>query len=148
MAVLLAFLFLAPAGFAAADGTPHHVNVDADGYAIARHDPVAYFTVGRPVRGKTAFTARYKGAKYAFSTAANRDRFLANPAKYAPQYGGYCAYGAVYGTKSDIDPNLWAIVDGRLYFLINPGTMSIWAKKKKSYIRDADNAWKTITAAN
>ena len=121
------------------------IRVNADGYAINGFDPVAYFTVGRPVKGRQTLTATYKGAKYAFATAENRARFLKNPAKYEPQYGGYCAFGIAYGSKSDIDPEVWEIVDGKLYLLINPGTMSIWKKKKRSYIRTADKAWKSIT---
>ena len=111
-----------------------HINVDSDGYAIDRYDPVAYFAEGRPVRGSENLTTEYQGAKYAFSSDTNRIRFIENPKKYTPQYGGYCAYGVVYGSKSSIDPGLWEIVDGRLYFLINPGTMSIWKRKKNSNI--------------
>ena len=148
LAFCLAFMLVAPAGFTLAENTAPVINVDSSGYAIGRYDPVAYFTQGRPVRGKTHLTARYKGAKYAFSSPANRALFNANPEKYAPQYGGYCAYGVVYGSKSAIDPQLWEIVGGRLYFLINAGTLSIWTRKKNSYIRTANKAWKLISKPN
>jgi len=124
------------------------IRVDSKGYAINGFDPVAYFTAGRPVKGQRSLTATYKGAKYAFATPENRARFLKNPAKYEPQYGGYCAYGVAYGSKSDIDPEVWEIVDGKLYLLINAGTMTIWQKKKRSYIRTADKAWKSIVNTN
>lgn len=124
------------------------IRLNADGYAINGFDPVAYFAAGRPIRGQRHLTATYKGAKYAFATPQNRARFLKNPAKYEPQYGGYCAYGVAYGSKSDIDPEVWEIVDGKLYLLINAGTMSIWQKKKRSYIRTADKAWKSIIQPN
>jgi YHS domain-containing protein len=136
-AVAVTLCFLATAARA-------EIRVNSDGYAINGFDPVAYFTVGRPVKGKRDLTVTYNGAKYAFATAENRAMFLKKPAKYEPQYGGYCAYGVAYGSKSDIDPEVWEIVDGKLYLLINPGTMSIWQKKKRSYIRTADKAWKSI----
>lgn len=147
--VLFAVLVsIAAAGIAAAGDHARHVNANSDGYAIHRYDPVAYFTEGRPVRGKTELTAEYDGTKYAFSSPGNRVQFLADPARYTPQYGGYCAYGVAYGSKSDIDPEVWEIVDGRLYFLINAGTRSIWEKKKRSNIRTANKAWKFITGNN
>jgi len=127
-----------------AESDATHVNVGSNGYAIDRYDPVAYFTEGRPVRGSKALTATYKGVKYAFSSKANRARFSADPEKYTPQYGGYCAYGVVHGSKSDIDPEVWEIVDGRLYFLINPGTMSIWKRKKRANISVGNKAWMKI----
>ncbi len=135
-------LSVASVAWAARDAT--HINLGSNGYAIDRYDPVAYFTEGRPVRGATDLTAAYKGAKYAFSSQVNRARFIADPAKYTPQYGGYCAYGVVYGSKSNIDPEVWEIVDGRLYFLINPGTMSIWKRKKKTNISIGNKAWMTL----
>jgi len=139
---LVAALAMAFTVWAAEAGA--EIRVNADGYAINGFDPVAYFTAGRPVKGRHGLSATYKGAKYAFATPENRARFLKNPTKYEPQYGGYCAFGVAYGSKSDIDPEVWEIVDGKLYLLINPGTMSIWKKKKRSYIRTADKAWKSI----
>jgi YHS domain-containing protein len=124
------------------------IRLNSDGYAINGFDPVAYFTVGHPVRGRRDLTVTYKGAKYAFSTPENRARFLKNPAKYEPQYGGFCAYGVAYGSKSDIDPEVWEIVDGKLYLLLNAGTKSLWKKQKRSYIRTADKAWKSIIQPN
>ncbi|MBT3330331.1 MAG: YHS domain-containing protein, partial [Rhodospirillaceae bacterium] len=100
---------------------------------------------GQPVRGKPEFSAEYQGAKYAFSSKKNRERFLDNPDKFVPQYGGFCAYGVVHGGKSNVDPEVWEIVDGRLYLMISGGTMSVWQKKKKTYIQMADKAWRTIT---
>lgn len=135
-------------GVATAGDHTRHVNANSDGYAIDRYDPVAYFTEGRPVRGKTGLTAEFGGTKYAFASPGNRAKFLADPARYTPQYGGYCAYGVLHGSKSDIDPEVWEIVDGRLYFLLNAGTRSIWEKSKKSNIRIANKAWKFITGNN
>lgn len=146
---LLAALVLTPSGGAAvAAASDKHINLNSNGFAIHGHDPVAYFTEGRPVRGSKSFTAAHGGAKYAFASAANRAMFLVNPEKYTPQYGGHCAYGLVHGSKSDIDPGVWEIVDDRLYFLINPGTKSIWRRRTKSHIRTADKAWESITGSN
>ena len=142
LSALLALLVMI--GVANAAEVPEHINVDPDGYSIDRYDPVSYFTEGRPNRGKEEFTAEYQGAKYAFSSESNRELFLSNPKKYLPQYGGYCAYGAVHGSKSKVDPEVWDIVDGKLYLMISGGTRSIWQKKKKTYIKMANQAWQSI----
>lgn len=141
-AMLVLFVVI---GFAKAAEVSEHINVDSEGYSIDRYDPVAYFTQGRPLRGKPAFSAEYQGANYAFASESNRERFLGDPDKYLPQYGGYCAYGAVHGSKSDVDPEVWDIVDGKLYLLTSGGTMSVWQKRKKAYIQMADKAWQFIT---
>ena len=137
--------FLGLAGAGAANAQNHVLNLDSEGYAIDRYDPVAYFTEGRPIRGKEDLSAEHEGAKYAFSSEDNRALFLGNPDKYTPQFGGYCAYETTYGSKSDIDPEVWEIVDGRLYFLITAGTKSIWERKREAYIEIANKAWKLIT---
>ena len=142
--VFLVFALLIGADAGIAAGQSKHIRVDGEGFAINRYDPVAYFTVGKPVRGQSDFVAEHNGAKYAFSSTENRALFLASPDKYEPQYGGYCAFGLVYGSKSDIDPEVWEIVDGRLYFMINPGTKSLWTKKKDTHIQIADKAWRSI----
>ena len=140
-ALLVLFVVI---GVARAAEVPEHINVDSEGYSIDRYDPVAYFSEGRPIRGKREFNAEYQGAKYAFSSESNRERFLGDPDKYVPQYGGYCAYGAAHGGKSDIDPEVWEIVDGKLYLMVSGGTMSVWQKRKKAYIQLADKAWLSI----
>jgi YHS domain-containing protein len=119
--------------------------VDPEGYSIGRYDPVAYFTRGRPVHGRAEIYVEYKGAKYAFASEENRKLFLIDPEKYTPQYGGYCAYGVSHGSKSDVDPEVWEIVDGKLFLLLSGGTRTIWQKNKISNIERADSAWKSIT---
>jgi YHS domain-containing protein len=131
-------------GAVQAAGNTHHVNVDAEGFLIEQYDPVAYFTDGKPIRGKPEIYVEYEGAKYAFASEDHRQRFLADPDKYVPQYGGYCAYGVAQGGKSDVDPEVWEIVDGRLYLMLSHGTMSVWQKKKQDYIEIADKAWQSI----
>lgn len=109
--------------------------------AIRGYDPVAYFTQGAPVRGSKEFRHEWHGATWYFATGANRDRFAADPAKFAPQYGGYCAYGVALGSAPPIDPNAWTIVDGKLYLNFNLPTRAIWEKDIPGYIRMADANW-------
>ena len=87
---------------------------DRDG-AIRGYDPVAYFTQGKPVKGSREYTHQWNGATWRFASAQNRERFAAAPAKYAPQYGGYCAYGVASGYAVKIEPDAWSVVDGKLY---------------------------------
>jgi YHS domain-containing protein len=111
------------------------VNTDAMGLMIRGYDPVAYFTEGRPVPGNPDISLEYKDAKYLFSSAQNRDAFNADPEKYAPQYGGYCAFGVYEGKKFDIDPASWRIVDGKLYFNLNPVILEMWSKDISKYLQ-------------
>src|SRR5512135_2769630 len=85
------------------------------GVAIRGYDPVAYFTESKPVEGSKQFTFEWQGATWRFASAANRDLFAKTPEKYAPQYGGYCAYAVSQGHTATIDPQRWRIVDGKLY---------------------------------
>jgi YHS domain-containing protein len=120
------------------------LNMDATGVMIRGYDPVAYFTQGRPVPGHADFSAEYDGAKYLFANAENRDMFKANPKNYMPQYGGYCAYGVAIGKKFDIDPASWRIVDGKLYFNLNPVILEKWSADTKGYIRKSEENWPRI----
>ena len=121
-------------------------NVDSSGLALQGYDPVAYFTDRQPVRGKAEFTARHEGATYRFASAANRDAFAAAPAKYAPQYGGYCAFGLASGYKAPIEPDAWTVVDGKLYLNYNRSVRSRWSTDIPGFIRKADANWPTVRA--
>lgn len=120
------------------------VNVDANGLALKGHDPVAYFTEGKPVRGKSANSFTWSGATYHFATPANRDIFSKEPAKYAPQYGGHCALGTALGKKLPGDPNVWKIVDGKLYLNVNSEIQQKWVQDIPGHIAKADKTWETI----
>jgi len=120
------------------------VNTDPTGFVIRGYDPVAFFTEGCPVPGRHEFFAEYKGGTYLFATATNRDAFKANPEKYAPCYGGYCAYGIAVGKKFDIDAASWRIVDGKLYFNLNPMILERWSHDAKEYIRKSEENWPRI----
>ena len=109
--------------------------------AIRGYDPVAYFTEGKPVKGKTEFTHQWKGATWRFASAANRDRFAAAPEKYAPQYGGYCAYGVASGYAVKTEPDAWSVVDGKLYLNYDRNVQASWVKDVPGYVRKADANW-------
>jgi hypothetical protein len=112
--------------------------------AIKGYDPVAYFTEGRPTPGLPAFEQVWENARWRFASAANRDRFTADPDRYAPQYGGYCAYGIANGARFEVDPEAWAIVDGKLYLNYSKGTLKDWASDRAANIKRADANWPTL----
>jgi YHS domain-containing protein len=134
--------YVMPASVALADG--YQVNVDAQGLAIHGYDPVAYFTDGKAVAGDAALTAAHDGATYRFASAAHRDAFIADPGRYLPQYGGYCAYGTSISKKFDGDPNAWKVVDGKLYLNFNPDVQRKWLEDVPGFIAKADTAWPGI----
>jgi YHS domain-containing protein len=120
------------------------VNAGHDGIAIKGFDPVAYFTMGRPVKGSEQFTYEWKGARWLFSSGEHLDLFTADPEKYAPKYGGYCAYAVSQGTTADIDPDSWSIVDGKLYLNLNKDVQKLWSGDMKGYIEKADRNWPAV----
>jgi YHS domain-containing protein len=137
-AALVAFAMALPAQ---ASPNEHYV---FQGYAIAGTDPVAYFTDGKPTEGSDKFTAEYDGVKWKFASAANRDAFLADPAKYAPQYGGYCVTGMSFGEKVPPDPSQWDIVDGKLYLNSSAGSRGVFMKDEAGTISRADGHWPKV----
>jgi YHS domain-containing protein len=114
------------------------------GVAVGGYDPVAYFTDGKPVAGTTEFTLEHGGAVWRFASAANRDAFKADPAKYAPQYGGYCAWAVSQGYTAKGDPNAWSIVEGRLYLNYNKAVKLGWELAPATNIKKADGHWPTV----
>jgi len=113
------FVFVLPAQ---ADG----VIYTSWGKAIKGYDPVAYFTMSKPVEGDGDFTYKWMGATWRFASAENRDTFAGMPEKYAPQYGGYCAWAVSQGYTASIDPAAWKIVDGKLYLNYSKGVQKQW----------------------
>jgi YHS domain-containing protein len=132
-------------GSAAGAASPQGLNTDADGVMLRGYDPVAYFTEGAPVEGSAAFTAEHDGAAYRFASAANRERFVADPVRYVPAYGGYCALGTAMGRKFDGDPQLWRIVEDRLFLNVNAGAQERWLSDTMGFIASADNNWPLIS---
>ncbi len=114
------------------------------GIALGGTDPVAYFTEKKPVKGSAQFSFEWKGAAWHFASAANRDAFRADPAKYAPQYGGYCAFGASQGYAVKTEPDAWSIVDGKLYLNYNTTVRAKWSEDIPGRIKAADQNWPEI----
>ena len=121
---------------------------DADGVAIEGYDPVAYFTDGKPVAGSASHTSLYGGAIYQFASAEHKQLFDAAPAKYAPQYGGYCGYAASIDRLSPIDPAFWQIVDGRLILQHNQKAFDLFNGDLAGNVAKADRNWPGLVAKN
>ena len=126
--------------FAASDSPVPAVNAK-EGIGLKGYDPVAYFTNGAPTKGLELYSFAWKGVTYRFAFAENLDRFKADPAKYLPQYGGYCAYAMSLDRIADVDPSRWAIVNGKLY--LNNGFVAekLWSLNKSGNIVSADRNW-------
>jgi YHS domain-containing protein len=120
------------------------INADATGFVIRGYDPVAYFAEERAVPGRSDLSVNHEGGTYLFANEANRESFKADPEKYLPQYGGYCAYGVAIGKKFDIDPASWRIVDGKLYFNLNPVILEKWNADARGNVRKSEENWPRI----
>jgi len=116
-----------------------------DGVAIRGFDPVAYFTEGRPVRGSAAFTHEWGGATWRFASAANRDQFAADPGRYAPAYGGFCAFAVSEGYTAPTDPNAWRIVEGRLFLNYDRSVQRRWERDIPGRIARGDANWPRLS---
>jgi len=116
----------------------------ADGAAVRGYDVVAYFTEGKAVKGDAKFTHNWKNADWNFASQKNLDAFKANPEKYAPQFGGYCAYGTSNGYKAKTEADAFTIVDGKLYLNYNNEVKAMWNKDQKNLIDKANTNWPKI----
>lgn len=139
-----AFAVLPSSAQAYDENSTSALNVDAQGVAVKGHDVVAYFMDGAPTPGKAEFSAKHDGVTYQFATAAHRDAFKANPAKYAPQFGGFCAMGVALGRKLDGDPTAWKIVDSKLYLNVNKDVQKKWLEDVPGNLVKADASWPQI----
>ena len=117
-----------------------------DGVAIDGYDAVAYFEDGKAVAGSKEHAHTWNGATWHFVSAAHRDAFAKAPETYAPQYGGYCAFGVSRGYAVKVDPTAWKVVDGKLYLNYNHDVQKEWAKDPAGYITKADANWPTVLA--
>ena len=120
------------------------MNADVNDLAIKGYDPVSYFSGGQPIAGNVKYTATYKGAIYHFSNEENRDKFKTTPATYAPQYGGFCAFGVAMGKKFDTDPLAWKIVDNKLYLNLNKKVQKKWLTDVPGYLSQSNENWSSI----
>jgi YHS domain-containing protein len=117
------------------------VNTDKKGTAVKGYDPVAYFVRNSPVKGKAEISFTWGGATWRFANEEHRSLFQSDPERYAPQYGGYCAYAMASGELADIDPRAWKIVQDKLYLNINRRIQRRWEKDISGYIKQADRYW-------
>jgi YHS domain-containing protein len=114
--------------------------------ALSGYDPVAYFTQGKPVKGLKQFTTSYNGAEWQFASAADLAAFKADPAKYAPQYGGHCAWAVSQNYTASGDPQVWKIVGGKLYVNYNAEVGEKWSKDIPGFIKSANINWPKLLA--
>lgn len=120
------------------------LNLDAQGLAIKGHDPVAYFVEGKPMQGRSELSHSIGGATYWFANDRNLQAFKAEPAKYLPQYGGYCAYGVAQGFKPDIDPTAFRVVEGKLYLNLSPAVQTRWLGDVPGFVTRANQNWSQL----
>jgi len=147
LVVLLSFGFVA-CGSTPAENNSNNpgetlFNKDSKGLVIGGYDAVAYFKDSKAVKGDAQHKLEWSGATWHFSSAANRDEFKANPEKYAPQYGSYCAWAMARNEKANIDPNSWKIVDGKLYLNYDKKIQGLWEADIPGFIKKADGFWPT-----
>ncbi|MEM8497628.1 MAG: YHS domain-containing (seleno)protein [Pseudomonadota bacterium] len=135
-------IFVALMSCGGADLPQTQVMIASDGYAIHGFDAVGYFTEGVALKGSEEFSAEWNGANWLFHSAENRDLFQANPERYAPQYGGWCAYGVAEGYAAETDPeNAWAIHNDKLYLNWDEEVASEWEANKGALLQSSENKW-------
>jgi hypothetical protein len=138
IAVILLAVLVGP--LAAAAKSPYNAS-RWTGVAIEGTDPVAYFTQGKPVEGSSDFTVEWGGARWRFVSARNRDLFKASPGKYAPQFGGWCAWAVSQGYTASIDPEAWTIVAGKLYLNYSKSVQAQWSADIPGNIAKGEANW-------
>jgi len=120
----------------------------SEGKAIKGYDPVAFFTQSMPVKGDENFQYNWKKSTWLFSSKENLEKFKADPEKYTPQYGGYCAYGTSEGHKAPTQADTWTILDNKLYFNYNRKVKELWIPNQLALIHKADSLWPVIRDNN
>ena len=144
LGVPLAALVLVIATWVGAAQAGTTYNVTDEGVAIEGADPVAYFTDSKYVEGSREFALDWEGATWHFASEENRKAFAENPEKYAPNYGGWCAYAAARGALAGIDPEAWTVYEGKLYLNLNKRVQARWKKDIPGEIARADANWPKI----
>ena len=144
MKKLFLALFVATVALPLAGQTKTLLNLDKTGLAIQGYDPVAFFAEGKPVKGRPKFPARHNGALYYFASKEHRDLFKADPAKYEPAFGGYCAYGVSRNRLVEIDVDAFQIVDGRLLLQYSKSVRDDFNKDTKGNLTKANTNWPAL----
>ncbi|WP_178030893.1 YHS domain-containing (seleno)protein [Pelagibaculum spongiae] len=139
--LLVAFLMIAP-GLAQAKSEIYTSYFSST--AVSGYDTVAYFTESKPVKGSKKFSTKYKGTKWQFKNAENLALFKADPAKYAPQYGGYCAWAVAQNDTAKGDPTQWTVHEGKLYLNYDATVQKKWVADKEKFIIKADGYWPKV----
>lgn len=142
----LAFVLVAAgaAGSGTVEAQQQRPNLDELGVAIEGYDPVAYFVEGRAREGSPNLVYMHEGSTYRFASAENRELFTKDPERYAPAYGGWCAYAMADGTYAPIDPEAWVIHNDRLYLNFSRRINRRFEDAINSYIENADREWRTL----
>lgn len=144
---LFALLAITTTGIGRAASTEGFVPLNIEkGVALKGYDPVAYFRVAAPVQGRPEFTHEWKGASWRFSNRTNLEAFRAAPERYAPQFGGYCAYAVANGYVAPIDPEAWHIENGKLYLNYDAGVKEKWLAQRPQFISKAEHHWLKMSA--
>ncbi len=112
--------------------------------ALRGYDPVSYFRIGSPQKGDTNFVYHYQGSAWHFTSAENLSVFKADPERFVPQFGGYCAFGMSRGYKAETQPSAWTIVGDKLYLNYSFDVRTEWGKKQTELIEKANNNWPTV----
>ena len=137
-------MFAASPAIASIKGSTSQINLDDHGIALGGYDPIAYFESGKPTPGTSSISASYQSATYLFATAAHRKTFLANPSKYVPEFGGFCATGTAFGEKVDVDPKTGKVVNGKLYLNYGPRALAVFNNNTPDIIGKARANWPTV----
>lgn len=140
-AVVIALILAAGSAWAA-----EPVNTNGSPLALGGYDVVAYFTEGKPVAGRADHEAHWNGARWRFASAEHRERFLKEPERFAPRYGGYCAYAVSRGYTAPVAPEAWRIVDGTLYLNYSKDVQKLWEREIPANIKKADANWPGVLA--
>jgi len=140
--LLVTVTLLAATRFAAA---AEAINIDQNGLALQGYDPVAYFTDNKPVKGDPKFTATYKGGTYQFVSVAHQETFARNPAKYAPQFGGFCGYAASINKLAPIQVGYFQVLHGRLVMQHNEKAWKLWHEDVEGNLKKADANWPELS---
>lgn len=128
--------------FAFGEGTA--VNKNWRSIAIKGYDPVAYFTMGKAVKGHSKFEIRWRDARWRFASQDHKNMFEKSPEKYAPRFGGFCAGGIALGQRAPIDPEAWLIVEGKLYLNFDKKGRNDMAAAPKQTIEQAEKNWEIL----
>ena len=125
-----------------------YINVDRSGLALQGYDPVAYFKESKAVKGNKEISSTWQGATYRFASNENKADFDKEPAKYEPQFGGFCGYAVSEGHTAKIDPEAFTIIDGRLILQYSKSVLKMWNKEAAERLKKADANWPGIAEKN